>query len=324
MTTQERIEKLIKDFEEESKLLAKQIENDAEDIQEDGEVLQDNGTLFKVNSGGYHYNFEWKEVSLHIPVPKFSLEEQSIVLTLPDVTMEKKSIKFNVPTTIMVDKEIGTKPEFTCGWKMRKKLILGRWVKTKFWECETKHTPIIITVPEIHQKQVNIISDIPNISFSDKKLIFNTPSITVEMKLIKFNALMITSIDYEEKQNQIEDTAERIEQKHAKLNALADSFHSQLLSLQIQLVNEEFDKIENDIQSQKKPIEEKYNSAIDKCKSVIKDLKNNNAQDALKVEEDKLNNLIAEMNGALAPLKDALTQLLSERNNAIEEINGTV
>lgn len=320
MTTQEKIEKLIKDFENESKLLAKQIEGEAEDIQDDGEVLEDNGTLFKVKSGDYTYNFEWKEVSLHIPVPKFSLDEQKIVLTLPEVTMEKKSIIFHVPTTKMVDKQIGTKPEITCGWEMKKKLVLGRWVKTKFWECKTKYTPIIITVPEIYQKKIEIISHIPNITFSDKALIFNTPSITVEMKLIKFNSLVITSIDYEKTEGDIEDSTERIEDKQTQLNALSESFQSQLLSLQIQLVNEEFDKIENDIKSQMLPIEEKYNSSIEQCKNAIRDLKNNNATDALKAEEEKLNNLIAEMNKMLTPLKDVLTQLLKERNDAIAEI----
>jgi hypothetical protein len=222
----------------------------------------------------------------------------------------------------MVDKQIGSKPEYTCGWKMDKKLVFGAWVKTKFWKCTTKHTPIIITVPEIHQKKIELISKIPKITFSDKSLIFNTPEVTIEMKLIKFNSLVLTSIDYDDVENQTDETAGKIEQKQGQLDSLVSSFDTQLHQLQIQLINEEFDKAEANIRSEAKETHDKYSGGIENCKETIRDLKNNNAKEALKKEEDKLNNLIQEMNRVLGPINTVLKEISEARNKAIDDIEG--
>lgn len=317
MTIEEQIKKLVAEFEGKSKEVAKQINALADDIEEDGEVLEDNGTLFSIKDEEYTYNFEWKEVSFHMPIPEIGKNQQRIVLKLPEVTMENREIIFDVPTTRMVDKKIGEKPETTCGWKITK---VGLGIKTKTWQCTTKWTPIITAIPEVVMKEHKIITKIPKIVFKDKELIYDMPSITIRMKLVKFNCLVITSVDYDGAEEDIETTSQKIESKQAELNALSASFENQLESLTIQMINEEFDKAEQKVREQFEPITSDYKISIEECKNTIRDLKNNNAIDALKAEEKKLNDLIAKLEKALEPMEKVLADLLRDRLNAIKEV----
>lgn len=317
MTIEEKIKKLVAEFETKSKEVASQINLLANDIQQDGEVLEDNGTLFSVKDEGYTYNFEWKEVSFHMPIPEIGKDEQRVVLKLPEITMENREIIFDVPTTRMVDKKIGEKPETTCKWKVKN---IGLGIKTKVWQCTTKWTPIITAVPEIVMKERKIITKIPKIVFKNKDLIYDMPSITIRMKLIKFNCLVITSINYDGTEDDINNTSDRIEAKQAEMNSLSMSFENQLESLTIQMINQEFDKAEENVRKQFHPISSDYEQSIEDCKSTIRDLKNNNATDALKAEENKLNDLIAKMEKALEPMEKILSDLLKDRMNAIKEV----
>lgn len=317
MTLEEQIKKLVAEFEAKSKEVAKQLNTYTDEIEKKGEVLQDNGTLFSIKNDKYTYNFEWKEVSFHVPVPEIGKNQQRVVLKLPEITMENREIIFDVPTTRMVNKKIGEKPEITCGWKMTK---LGFGMKTKTWQCTTKWTPIITAIPELVMKEHKIITKIPRIVFKDKELIYDMPSITIRMKLLKFNCLVITSVNYDGEEEAIETTSKKIETKQAELNALSSSFENQLESLTIQMINEEFDTAELKVREQFKPITSDYERSIEECKNTIRDLKNNNAIDALKVEENKLNDLITKLEKALEPMEKILSDLLQNRLNAIKEV----
>ncbi|NHN24549.1 hypothetical protein FIA58_002575 [Flavobacterium jejuense] len=317
MTFEEQIKKLVAEFEAKSKEVAKQLNTYADEIEKNGEVLQDNGTLFSIKSDEYTYNFEWKEVSFHVPIPEIGKNQQRVVLKLPEITMENREIIFDVPTTRMVDKKIGEKPEMTCGWKITK---VGFGLKTKTWQCTTKWTPIITAIPEVVMKEHKIITKIPKIVFKDKELIYDMPSITIRMKLVKFNCLVITSVNYDGEEEAIETTSKKIESKQAELNVLSLSFENQLESLTIQMINEEFDTAELKVREQFEPITSDYESSIVECKNTIRDLKNNNAVDALKVEENKLNDLIAKLKKAVEPMENILSDLLKDRLNAIKEV----
>ncbi len=317
MTIEEQMKALVTEFKAKSKEVAQQINYLANEIEEDGDVLEDNGTLFSIKNKEYTYNFEWKEVSFHVPVPEIGKDQQRVVLKLPEVTMKNRDIIFHVPTTKMVNKKIGEKPEFTCAWKIKH---IGLGIKTKMWKCKTKMTPIITAIPEITMKERKIVTKIPEIVFKNKELIYDMPSITIRMKLVKFHSLVITSVNYDGTEDSIDDTAQRIEAKQAELQVLSTSFEDQLASLTIEMINKEFDTAEDNVRQQYQPITSEYERSIEKCKNTIRDLKNNNVADALKAEETKLNDLIRKMEKALEPMERILSDLLKDRLKAIGEV----
>lgn len=317
MKTEEKIEQLTKRFEKEMATLSNQIAKKADDIEDDSDILADKGVGFTItDENGNKYNFEWKEVSFHIPVPHFSMLEQSFSFDIPSVTMKTNSIIFNVPAVRMVDKQIGIKPETKCGWKIG--WVLG--VKTKKWECKVWDSPIIISVPEPYSKEVKIKVDIPEIKMVTQKVIMNLPSVTVEMKYVKFHTIVINGIDYDASKDNIEDVESEINEGQKKVELLTASFEEELNSLTIQLTQEKFNEAEEKLKSSMKPHQEKYEEGITELKNSIKILKNNNAVDRVKEEEANLSRLIDEMNSFLKPYKDALIELNKSRETALNQL----
>ncbi|WP_452599009.1 hypothetical protein [Pontimicrobium sp. MEBiC01747] len=316
MDTQEQIEKLTTAFENDLKALTNEISKEVSNIEDDSEILEDNQSLFSIKNGDYQYNFEWKEVSFHLPIPEFSMREKRIVFHIPEVVMKNKDISFKVPTTIMKDKKIGEKPETTCKWKIG--WILG--VKTKKLHCTTKMTPIIISVPEIHMKLRKIVTKIPEITMKENEVILDLPEVVITNKLIKFNTLVITDIKYEQSEENVDESSEAINNSQIKINALTTSYENKMSHLQVKYTNEEFDKAEAQLRLEMEPHSNKYNSAIEDLKNTIRDLKSNNANEQLKQEEKKLNTLIEEMNTFLTPYKNAIEALNNQRNQALDKL----
>lgn len=320
MTTEEKIKKLTEKFELEIKRLSNQIAKKADDMQDDSDVLSDKGVGFTVtDEDGNKYNFEWKEVSFHLPIPHFSMREQNISFDVPSITMKTNKIIFNVPAVKMVDKQIGIKPESKCEWKIG--WVLG--VKTKKWECKFWDSPIIISVPEPYSKEVKIIVDIPEIKMVTQEIILKVPSVTVEMKYVKFHSIVLTSVDYQEAEDNIEDVEEEINEGQKKIDLLTYSFQEELNTLTFQLTNESFDTAEIELKAQMKPHQEKYELGIRELKESIKILKNNNATERVVIEEKELSNLIAEMNSFMKPYEDALVELNKTRISALEKLKNT-
>lgn len=317
MTTEEKIEQLTKRFEKEMAILSNQIAKKADDIEDDSDILADKGVGFTItDENGNKYNFEWKEVSLHIPVPHFSMLEQDFSFDVPSITMKTNSIIFNVPAVRMVDKQVGIKPETKCKWETR--TTLG--VKHKYWSCKVYDTPIIVSVPEPYMKEVKIKVDIPEIKMITQRVIMNLPSVTVEMKYVKFHTIVINGIDYDDAQDDIEDAEGEINEGQKKIELLTASFEDELNSLTIQLTQEKFDEAEKLLKDSMRPHQEKYEEGIAELKNSIKVLKNNNAVDKVKEEEANLARLIDEMNSFLKPYEDALIELNKSRETALNQL----
>ena len=320
MTTEEKIKELTKRFELEMANLSGEISKTAEEIQEDSEILQDKGIGFTIaDENGNKYNFEWKEVSFHVPIPHFSMLEQDISFDIPSITMKTNDISFDVPAVRMVDKQVGIKPETKCGWETR--TTLG--IKHKYWACKIYDKPIIISIPEAYMRTVKIKVDIPEVRMETQNIIFHVPSVTVEMKYVKFHCIVLTGIDYQEAEDNIQDSEAEINEGQRKIDLLTESFESEMNTLSIQLTNESFDKAENDIKDLMKPHQEKYEIGIRKLKDAIKTLKNNNAVEKVKIEEANLQKLINEMNTFIAPYKQALIDLNASRKAALNELKTT-
>ena len=317
MTTEEKIKQLTERFEKQMAALSNQIAKKADEIEEDSDILADKGIGFTItDENGNKYNFEWKEVSLHIPVPHFSIREQNFAFDVPSIAMKTNSIIFNVPAVKMVDKQIGIKPETKCGWETR--TTLG--VKHKYWACKVYDTPIIITVPEPYMKEINIKVDIPEIKMVTQQIIMNLPSVTIEMKYVKFHSIVLTGIDYDTSQDNIEDAETEINNGQKKIELLTASFENELNSLTIQLTQEKFDEAEEELKARMRPHQKKYEDGITELKSSIKVLKNNNAVEKVKEEESNLARLINEMETFLKPYEDALVELNKSREEALKQL----
>ncbi|EJL76119.1 hypothetical protein [Chryseobacterium populi] len=316
MNTEESIKKLTEEFDAELKQLTNEISKEVSSIGEDSEVLQDNKTLFKIKNGNYQYNFEWKKVIFNVPIPQFTMKSQKWSFDIPEVTMKLKEICFDWPKTKMTDKKVGEKPEVTCDWKMKK---IG-FIKTKIWQCTTKWTPIIISVPEVTMETKCMSTKIPEVVMKTKEIIMNIPEVTVEMKEVSFNTLVITSIDYAESEENIENSNEKITQIQQKINELTLGYEGKMKYLQVNLVNEQFDKAQAEILGSIDTDKKNMEKAIEDSKNTISELKNNGAAEQLKIEEDKLNKLIDDLNKILAPFEQVLKDLNEQRRIALESI----
>jgi hypothetical protein len=316
MNTEELIKKLTEEFETELKTLTNQISKEVSDIQDDSEILQDNGSLFKIKNGNYQYNFEWKKIIFDLPIPQFTMKTQKFSFDIPEVTMNLKEICFDWPKTKMVDKKIGEKPEVTCGWKVTK-IIIG---KTKTWQCTTKLTPIIISVPEVTMERKCMSTKIPEITMKTQEMIFKIPEVTVVSKQISFHTLVITSIDYNESEENIENGNETITNIQQKINDLTVAYEGKLRYKQTELVDEQFDKAQSEILRDVEPVKKDIEKSIEECKGTITELKNNGAADQLKIEEEKLNKLIADLQKILEPYQQTLEILNEERTKALNDI----
>lgn len=316
MSTEESIKKLTEEFETELKNLTNEISKEVSSIQDDSEVLQDNGTLFNIKNGNYQYNFEWKKVIFDLPIPQFTMKTQKFSFDIPEVTMKLKEICFDWPKTRMVNKKVGEKPEVTCGWKMTK-VIFG---KTKTWQCTTKWTPIIISVPEVTMETKCMSTKIPEVTMRTKEMIFKIPEVTVISKQISFNTLVITSINYNESEENIENSNEKITQVQQRINDLTVAYEGKMKYMQIELVNEQFDKAQSEILGDVEPVKKDIERSIEECKGTITELKNNGAADQLKIEEEKLNQLIGHLQKILEPYQQTLETLNEERKKALNEI----
>ncbi|WP_299444077.1 hypothetical protein [uncultured Aquimarina sp.] len=321
MTIEEKIEELTKRFELEMANLSGEISKKAEDIQEDSEILQDKGVGFTItDENGNAYNFEWKEVSFHVPIPHFSMLEQNISFDIPSITMKTKDISFDVPAVRMVDRQVAIKPVTTCDWETRR--TLG--IRHKYWACKITDKPVIISVPEPYMRTIDIKVDIPEVRMETQRIIFHVPSVTVEMKLVKFHSIVLTEINYQDIEDNMEDSESEINEGQHKIDLLTASFETEMNTLSIQLTNESFDKAENDIKALMKPYQDKYENGIRKLKDSIKILKNNNAVDQVIIEEANLKKLINEMNIFINPYKQALIDLNTSRENALNELKNNV
>lgn len=316
MNTEESIKKLTEEFETELKALTNEISKEVSDIQDDSEILQENGSLFKIKNGNYQYNFEWKKVIFDLPIPQFTMKTQRFSFDIPEVTMNLKEICFDWPKTKMVDKKVGEKPEVTCGWKM-KKVVFG---KTKMWQCTTKWTPIIISVPEVTMERKCMSTKIPEVTMKTQEMIFKIPEVTVVSKEISFNTLVITSIDYNESEENIENSNETITNVQQKINDLTVAYEGKMKYMQVELVNEQFDKAQSEILGDVEPMKNGIEKSIEECKGTITELKNNGAADQLKIEEEKLNKLIADLQKILEPYQQTLETLNEERKKALNEV----
>ncbi|MGO4710336.1 hypothetical protein AB4Y90_14755 [Chryseobacterium sp. 2TAF14] len=316
MNTEELIKKLTEEFETELKTLTNQISKEVSDIQDDSEILQDNGSLFKIKNGNYQYNFEWKKIIFDLPIPQFTMKTQKFSFDIPEVTMNLKEICFDWPKTKMVDKKIGEKPEVTCGWKVTK-IIIG---KTKTWQCTTKLTPIIISVPEVTMERKCMSTKIPEITMKTQEMIFKIPEATVVSKQISFHTLVIMSIDYNESEENIENGNETITNIQQKINDLTVAYEGKMRYKQTELVNEQFDKAQSEILRDVEPVKKDIEKSIEECKGTITELKNNGAADQLKIEEEKLNKLIADLQKILEPYQQTLEILNEERTKALNDI----
>lgn len=316
MDTEESITKLTEEFETDLKKLTNEISKEVSNIEDDSEILQDNKTLFKIKNGNYQYNFEWKKVIFNLPVPQFTMQTQKFSFDIPEVTMNLKEICFDWPKTKMVDKKVGEKPEVTCGWKM-KKILFG---KTKVWDCTTKWTPIIISVPEVTMERKCMSTKIPEVTMKTKEMIFKIPEATVILKEISFNTLVITSINYSESEGNIENSNEEITQIQQKINDLTIAYEGKMKYMQVDLVNEQFNKAQSEILGDVEPVKNGIEKSIEECKGTISELKNNGAAEQLKIEEDKLNKLITDLQKILEPFQQILETLNEERKKALSEI----
>ncbi|MFY1048485.1 coiled-coil domain-containing protein [Chryseobacterium sp. GP-SGM7] len=316
MNTEESIQKLTQEFEAELKALTNEISKEVSNIQDDSEILQDNETLFKVKNGNYQYNFEWKKVIFDLPIPQFTMKIQKFSFDIPEVTMDLKEICFDWVKTKMVPKKVGEKPETTCKWQVKWRL----GIKTKFWDCTTKWTPIIISVPEIIIERKCMSTKIPEVSMKTKEMIFKIPEVTMISKNISFNTLVITSINYNESEEDIENSNQEITKIQQKLNDLTVAYEGKMKYMQTDLINEQFDNAQNEILREVEPVKNNIEKSIEECKGTITELKNNGATEQLKIEEDKLNKLIADLQKILQPYQQTLEMLNEERKKALDEI----
>ncbi len=316
MNTEELIKKLTEEFEAELKSLTNEISKEVSDIQDDSEVLEDNESLFRINNGKYQYNFEWKKVIFDLPIPQFTMKNQKFSFDIPVVTMKLKEICFDWPKTKMVDKKVGEKPEVTCGWKITKVLV----GKTKTWQCTTKWSPIIISVPEVIMERKCMSTKIPEVTMKTQEIIFKIPEVTVIPKKISFNTLVITNINYNESEENIENSDETIKQIQKKINDVTVGYENKIKYMQVDLINEQFDKTLSGILGEIDPLKKNIEKSIEECKGTITELKNNGAVEQLKIEEEKLSKLIADLQKILQPYQQTLELLNEERKKALNEI----
>ncbi|MXS71933.1 hypothetical protein GSF70_11970 [Flavobacteriaceae bacterium W22] len=320
MNAEELIKKLTEEFEAELKRLTNDISKEVSNLQDDSEILQDNNTLFKIKNGNYQYNFEWKKIIFDLPIPQFIMKSQRFSFDIPEVTMNLREICFDWPKTKMVPKKVGEKPETTCKWQIKWRL----GIKTKFWDCTTKWTPIIISVPEITMERKCMSTKIPEVTMKTKDIIFNIPEVTVVFKEISFNTLVITNISYDESEDNIENSNEKIAHIQQKINDHTVAYEGKMKYIQVQLLNEQFDKAQSEILGNVEPVKKNIEKSIEECKGTITELKNNGALEQLKIEEEKLNKLISDLQKILEPFQQSLESLSIERKKALDEMEQAV
>lgn len=316
MNTEELIKKLTEEFDSELKALTNQISKEISNMEDDSEILQDNQSLFKIKNGNYQYNFEWKKVIFNLPVPQFTMKNQKWSFDIPEVTMHLKEICFDWPKTKMVNKKVGEKPEVTCHWKVRN-VIIG---KTKVWVCSTKMTPIIISVPEVTMETKCMSTKIPEITMKTKEVSLDIPEVTVVSKEISFNTLVITSINYQESEENIGNSNQEITQIQQKINDLTVSYEDKMKYMQVSLINEKFDQAQSDILGSVNADKKNLEKSIEDSKATISELKNNGAAEHLKIEEEKLNKMIGDLQRILEPYENLLRQIDEQRKQALEQV----
>jgi len=317
MSTEELINQLNKEFDKELQILTNEISKEISNIQKDSEVLAQNQTLFKIKNGNYIYNFVWQKIIFELPLPKFSMKRYKWSLDIPEVTMSLKEICFDWPKTTMVNKKVGEKPETTCAWKIAWRL----GIKTKFWDCTIRWTPIIISVPEITMETKCISTKIPEIRMKTKEFSIDVPEVAMENKKIIFNSLVITSINYAESEENIDNANQKINQIQQEINELTLAYEKKMQNAQVVLLNEKYDEAEKILLQNIQPDIQKLETSIAVCKNTITELKNHGAIEQLKLEEANLNKLINDLKFILQPYEQALIEINKQRMMALKYYN---
>jgi hypothetical protein len=105
-----------------------------------------------------------------------------------------------------------------------------------------------------------------------------------------------------------------------KINDLTVSYEDKMKYMQVSLINEKFDQAQSDILGSVDVDKKNLEKSIEDSKATISELKNNGAAEHLKIEEEKLNKLIGDLQRILEPYENLLRQIDEQRKQALEQV----
>lgn len=242
------------------------------------------------------FDVQWKNTSLKFDIPKFSSQLQHISFDVPSVKMVTKSFSWDEPATKMERRCITKKPEMVChGLK-----------------CTVKMTCVYGNVPVVYMKRREIKTDVPEFTMKRQDISFNKPTVTFEtieivLRLPQFYLRSLTD-QLKEQQEEFEDVNQEMTSEIAVAKNQMDNELMVSVSGEISGV---YEGIRKELLTERDNVSNYYEDSINKLKTAVKGLKENNAVEEVAKLESQLSNLVSEF-----------AQILSEIDKGIEEIKG--
>lgn len=142
---------------------------------------------------GIDVKVDWKDVSIKLDLPEFTMKTQEWSFDVPQVTMKNQEMIFHTPSTRMVNKKVGQYPE----WH-------GLHVEWK---------DIIIGVPEFFMQEQRIVMGIPEFKIDRTSMKLDVPEVTMKTQEIILGLPQFTVVNVRAEYSQYQDRADALKSK---------------------------------------------------------------------------------------------------------------
>lgn len=175
--------------------------------------------------------------------------------------------------------------------------------------------------PVVYSKRMEIKTDIPEITMTTKELSFHKPVVSLETVEIKLDLPQFHFRDLEGDLQQQEDEANEVaNDMNARIAVAKREMDDELLVAVGDEVEDVFEAVRKKLLEERSAISTQFEIGINKLKSAIKTLKENNATAEVAKLETELSALVKEYTTVVTELDASLKKVNDEQAAAIKNI----
>ena len=262
------------------------------------------------------FDVKFKTTAIKFDVPKIGKELHKVVFDIPVVKMELKTISWDVPATKMETRCITKKPVTVCKNN-------PHFPYTP--KCTVKMECVYMDFPVVYTKRMEIKLDMPQFSTKKQELSFDKPIFSLETITIKIDLpqfyLRDISGDLREQEREFEEVGKEMEAQVTLANNEMNDSLVREVGEQVDII---FDEIRNQLIQERQNVSKQFDEAINKMKTTIKILKENNATSEVINLEGELAQLVEDYKNVLNEIDSNIKELNKEQENVIQSIKITI
>ena len=178
--------------------------------------------------------------------------------------------------------------------------------------------------PVVYMKRMEIKLDMPQFSTKKQELSFDKPTFSLETITIKIDLpqfyLRDISGDLREQEREFEEVGKEMEAQVALANNEMNNSLVREVGEQVDII---FDEIRNQLIQERQNVSKQFDEAINKMKTTLKILKENNATSEVTKLEGELAQLVEDYKNVLNEIDSNIKELNKEQENVIQSIKIT-